>query len=167
MDLSHLDATTWATIWATISLVVFLGIAVYFGAPKMITKALDDRIRAIEEELAEAKRLRAEAEALLVEYEQKRKSAEAEAADIVTAAQEDAKRLTAEAATSLTELIARRTKAVEEKIAQAEAAALAEVRAQSADVAIEAARVLLTRKVHENGDALVDKAIQDVGARLN
>lgn len=167
MDFSQFDATTWATIWATISLVIFLGITVYFGAPKMITKVLDDRIKAIQDELAEAKRLRAEAEALLVEYEQKRKSAESEAAGIVTAAQEEAKRLTTEAAASLTDLIARRTKAVEEKIAQAEAAAIAEVRAKSADVAIEAARILLTRKVSENGEALVDKAIQDVGARLN
>ena len=50
---------------------------------------------------------------------------------------------------------------------EAEAAAIAEVRAKSADVAIEAARILLTKKVGQSGDALVDKAIQDVGARLN
>ena len=51
--------------------------------------------------------------------------------------------------------------------AQAEAQALAEVRSRSADVAIEAARVLLVKQMDENGDALVNQAIKDVAAKLN
>lgn len=167
MDFSNIDATTGATIWATISLVIFLGITIYFGLPKVIAKLLDARIAKIQEDLDEAKRLRADAEALLAEYEDKRLAAESEAAGIVTAAQEEAKRLTADAAVSLTNLIARRTKAVEDKIAQAEANAIAEVRAKSADVAIEAARVLLTKQMAEKGDGIVAQAIKDVGSRLN
>ncbi|HEY4201077.1 MAG TPA: ATP F0F1 synthase subunit B [Devosiaceae bacterium] len=162
-----MDYTSAATLWATISLVIFLAIATYFGMPKMFTKILDDRIAKIEADLAEAKRLRTEAEALLVEYERKRVSAESEAAGIVTAAQEEAKRLTAEASVSLQDLIARRTRAVEEKIAQAESQALAEVRAKSADVAIEAARLLLNKQMPEKGGAMVDQAIREVGAKLN
>lgn len=167
MDFSKLDATTWATIWATISLVVFLAIAIYLRVPGMIAKILDDRIGKVEGDLAEARRLRTEAEGLLAEYEQKRKSAEAEAAGIVAAAQDEARRLTEEAAASLQDLIARRTKAVEDKIAQAEAAALTEVRARSADIAVEAARVVLAKQMSEKGDALIDKAIAEVGGRLN
>ena len=64
-------------------------------------------------------------------------------------------------------MIVRRTKAVEDKIAQAEAQAVAEVRSRSADIAVEAARVLLTQQMAEKGDALVTQAIQDVGDRLN
>ena len=56
---------------------------------------------------------------------------------IVAAAREEAFRLTGEAKTSLEALIARRTKAVEDKIAQAESQAIAEVRSRSADVAAE------------------------------
>ena len=167
MDFSSLDATTWATIWATISLVIFIGIVIYFGVPKMITKMLDQRIAQIETDLAEAKRLREEAEALLVDYERKRVSAEGEAEGIVTAAKEEAKRLADDASTKLAELIARRTKAVEDKIAQAESQAVAEVRSRSADVAVEAARLLLTKQMATKGDALVDQAIKDVSARLN
>ena len=63
------DATTGATIWATIGLIIFIGVAIYFGLPKMITKLLDDRIKAIENELAEAERLRLEAKFLLEEYQ--------------------------------------------------------------------------------------------------
>lgn len=167
MDFSSLDATTWATIWATISLVIFIGIVIYFGVPKMITKMIDARIGKIEEDLAEATRLREEAEALLVEYENKRVAAESEAEGIVTAAKEDAKRIAEEANVALTDLIARRTKAVEDKIAQAEAHAIGEVRARSADLAVEAARIVLNQQMASKGDELVSKAIQDVAAKLN
>jgi F-type H+-transporting ATPase subunit b len=156
-----------AAFWATAALVLFVGLMIYLGVPKMITGMLDKRIKAIETELAEAQRLRGEAQALLASYATKRQEAEAEAADIVQAAKEEAARLADEAATALDTLIARRTRAVEDKISQAEAQALAEVRGRSADVAIEAARVLLTRQMADKGDALVSKAIADVGAKLN
>jgi F-type H+-transporting ATPase subunit b len=161
------DATTAASIWATIGLLIFLGIMIYFGVPKLITKLLDDRIGKIEDELAQAETLRAEAKALLAEYEAKRENAEKEAEDIVASAREEAFRLTAEAKDSLEALVARRTRAVEEKIAQAEAQAIAEVRSRSADIAVEAARVLLQQQMAEKGDALVNQAIKDVAARLN
>jgi F-type H+-transporting ATPase subunit b len=156
-----------ATFWATIALFVFIGVVLYLKVPAMITKALDGRIKDIETELAEAERLRAEAKALLEDDQRRREEAEKEAEGIVAAAREDAFRLTAEAGTALETLIARRTKAVEEKIAQAEAQAVAEVRARSADLAIEAARVLLTKQMGTQGDALIERAIKDVGDRLN
>jgi len=156
-----------AAFWATIALLLFIGLVVWLKVPGMIGKALDGRIKAIEAELAEAERLRLEAKFLLEEYESKRQAAASEAESIVAAAREEAFRMTADAKTSLEALIARRTKAVEDKIAQAESQALAEVRARSADVAIEAARVLLGQKMSAKGDALIDQAIKDVGAKLN
>jgi F-type H+-transporting ATPase subunit b len=153
--------------WAMIALFVFIGVILYLKVPGLITKALDNRIKAIEAELAEAERLRLEAKFLLEEYESKRQAAATEAESIVAAAREEAFRMTAEAKTSLEALIARRTKAVEDKIAQAESQAVAEVRSRSADVAVEAARVLLTKQMANKGDALVDQAIKDVGAKLN
>ena len=156
-----------AAFWATIALFVFIGVVIYLKVPGMITKALDGRIKAIEAELAEAERLRLEAKFLLEEYESKRQAATTEAQSIVDAAREEAFRMTAEAKASLETLITRRTKAVEDKIAQAEAQAVAEVRSRSADVAVEAARVLLTRQMGTKGDALVNQAIKDVGATLN
>jgi len=155
------------TFWAFISLLIFLGVVIYLKVPQALMGTLDGRIKKIEEDLNEAKRLREEAQALLADYERKRKTAEAEATDIVTAAQEEAKRMATEAEASLADLIARRTKAAEDKIAQAEAQALAEVRSRSADVAIDAAKVLLTKQVESDGDALVDKSIKDVAGRLH
>jgi F-type H+-transporting ATPase subunit b len=155
------------SFYALAALVIFLGLVVYFGVPKIINNLLDKQIQKIADDLAEAKKLREEAAALLVEYEQKRVAAEGEAAGIIAAAQEEATRLTAEAQVSLADLVARRTKAVEDKIAQAEAQAVAEVRARSADVAIEAARLVLTDEMSRKGGQVVDRAIADVGNRLN
>lgn len=156
-----------ATLVATLALVLFLALMVYLKIPGMITKGLDARIKAIETELAEAERLRLEAKFLLEEYESKRQAAAKEAEDIVTAAREEAFRLTADAKTSLEALVARRTKAVEDKIAQAEAQAVAEVRARSADIAIEAARAVLSDEMNKNGGKVIDAAIADVAGRLN
>ncbi|WP_417309805.1 ATP F0F1 synthase subunit B [Devosia sp.] len=161
------DATTGATIWATIALVIFIGIALYLGIHKTVAKMLDARIKAIETELADAEALRKEAKALLEDYARRRDEAENEAKEIVTAAREDAFRLTAEAKEALEAMVTRREKAVSEKIAQAEAQAIAEVRAQSADLAVEAARLLLTKQMADNGDVMLDQAIKDVAARLN
>jgi F-type H+-transporting ATPase subunit b len=156
-----------ATFWAFIALLIFFGILIYFKVPGLIAKLLDSRIAKIEADLEEARRLREEAQALLAEYERKRKAAENEAEEIVSAAREEAEQLTADAQKALEDMVARRTKAVEDKIAQAEAQALAEVRERSADIAIEAARLILADQVKDKGPELVDQSIQDVAARLN
>ena len=161
------DATTGATVWAFIALAIFIGLLMYLGVHGTIAKALDSRISAIERELAEAEQLRAEAKALLEDYVRRREEAEKEAEEIVTAAREEAFRLTAEAKDALDAMVTRREKAVAEKIAQAEAQAIAEVRGRSAEIAVEAARVLLTQQMAEKGDVMVAKAIKDVGDRLN
>lgn len=155
------------SFWATVGLVLFLGLMVYFGLPRVIGTMLDKRIKQISDELDAAKTLREEAAALLVEYEQKRIAAEGEAEAIIAAAKQEAERLTADAQTALAEMVTRRTKAVEDKIAQAEAQAIAEVRSRSADVAIEAARSVLTTEMAKRGNTVVDQAIADVGNRLN
>jgi F-type H+-transporting ATPase subunit b len=156
-----------AEFWAIVALVLFIGVVLYLKVPALITKALDTSIKKIEADLAEAGRLRAEAKALLDSYAGKRQQAEAEAAGIVTAAREEAERMAKEAASALETLIVRRTKAVEDKIAQAEQQAVAEVRGRSADVAVEAARLILSNQMAERGEALVSQAIEDVAAKLN
>lgn len=166
-DFGFNDASTGATIWATIALVIFIGILIYFGIHKTIAKMLDDRIKKIETDLAEAEQLRKEAKALLDDYARRREEAVKEAQSIVDAAREEAFRLTAEAKDALEAMVARREKAVSDKIAQAEAQAVAEVRARSADLAVEAARVVLTRQMASKGAALVEQSIKDVAAKLN
>ena len=159
----HIDAE----FWVIVALVIFIGVLIYIRVPRLLTAALDTRIKKIETELEEAARRSAEAQALLDRYANKRAEAEAEAQGIVAAAREEADRLAKDAAVALEGLIGRRSKAVEEKIAQAEQQAIAEVRGRSAEAAIEAARVILSRQMAEKGDALVSQAIKDVAAKLH
>lgn len=163
-----MDATSLASLWAFVSLLIFLGVIAYLKVPGKIGQALDGKVAAIEAELTEAKRLREEATSLLAAYKQKAADAELEAQSIVAEAKAEADRLAAETAKALDEVIARRTKAAESKIAQAEAQAIAEVRARATDVAVAAAEKLLAAKVAgRTGADLVAKGIAEVAAKLN
>ncbi|TIO69779.1 MAG: ATP F0F1 synthase subunit B, partial [Mesorhizobium sp.] len=122
----------------------------------------------ISSELEEARRLREEAQQLLGQYQQKRKEAEKEAADIVAAAKREAELLASEAHKKTEDYVARRTALAEQKISQAEREAIGEVRASAVDIAVEAARALLAAKVDAKAGAdLFKSALQDVKAKLN
>lgn len=163
-----MDATSLASFWAFVSLLIFFGVIFWLKVPGKIGAALDGKVAAIEAELNEAKRLREEAGALLAAYRQKAADAELEAQSIVAEAKNQADLATAEAKKALEELIARRTKAAENKIAQAESQAIAEVRGRAADLAVAAAEKLIASKVASgSGDALVAKGIAEVAAKLN
>ena len=157
-----------ATFWALVGLILFIAVVVYFGAPGMINKSLDARAERIRHDLDEARRLRDEAQQLLAEYQRKRKEAEQEAGDIVAAARREAEILVAEAKQKTDDYVARRTALAEQKIAQAERDAVAEVRGRAVDIAVEAAGKLLADKVDTGKDAsLFKSALAEVKARLN
>ncbi|MDT9110862.1 hypothetical protein RSW25_24910, partial [Escherichia coli] len=84
-------------------------------------------------EASEAKRLREEAQALLAQIKNQREDAERTAAEMLANAELEAKRLEVEAEAKLKEQIKRRAELAERKIANAEAAAAAEVKAAAAD----------------------------------
>jgi F-type H+-transporting ATPase subunit b len=154
--------------WVAVAFVIFVAILVKVGVPRVITKGLDDRGTRIKSELDEATRLRQEAEAVLAQYKRKAQDAEAEAAAIIVSARADAERLAAEAKTKVEDFIARRTKMAESKIAQAEAQALADVRAAAADAAIFAAERILVDTTHgAAADTLIERGIRDVKSKLN
>jgi F-type H+-transporting ATPase subunit b len=163
-----MDATSLATFWAFVALVLFLGVVVYFKVPGMISKALDARATKIRHDLDEARRLREEAQALLAEFQQKRKEAEKEAAEIVTAAKREAEMLLGEAHKKTEDYVTRRTAIAEQKIAQAERDAIAEVRGSAVDIAIEAARKVLGDKVDAaTAGQLFKSSIDAVKTKLN
>ncbi|MBV5266519.1 ATP F0F1 synthase subunit B [Pinisolibacter aquiterrae] len=163
-----MDATSLASLWAFVSLLIFFGVIVYLKVPAKIGAALDGKVDAIKAELDEAKRLREEAAELLAAYKKKAADAELEAQSIVAEAKTQAELATVEAEKALSELIERRTKSAESKIAQAEAQAVAEVRSRAADLAVAAAeKILVNRTAGVAGADLVAKGIAEVGAKLN
>ncbi len=163
-----MDATSLASVWVLVALLIFIGICLYFKVPAMVSKALDTRASRISSELDEARRFREEAQALLAEYQKKRKEAEQEAAAIVEAAKREAEALAEEAKSRAEDYVARRTAVAEQKIAQAEREAVAEVRSSAVDLAVEAARSLLAVRADAKAGADLFKAsLQEVKSKLN
>jgi F-type H+-transporting ATPase subunit b len=157
-----------AETWVAVAFVIFVGVLIYFGVHKLLVNALDQRSTRIRDELDEARRLKDEAAALLAEYRRKQQTAEREAAEIVAGAKAEAERLAVEAKTRMDEFVARRTRMAETKIAQAEAQALADVRAAAADAAVAAAEKILTQTVKGSvADDLVSKGIAELRSKLN
>ena len=152
-----------AEAWVAVAFVLFLGILVYVGAHRRVIDGIDQRQARIKAELEEARRLREEAQALLVEYQRKRHDADREAEAIIATANAEAERLAAEGKTRLEDFVARRTKMAETKIAQAEAQALADVRSSAADAAVAAAeKILSTTAKGKIADDLLARGIADL-----
>ena len=157
-----------AETWVAIGFVIFVGILIYVGVPKLIASSLDARAKRVRDELDEARRLKDEAQKLLTEYQGKQKQAESEAAAIIAGAKAESERVAAEAKAKMEEFVARRTKMAETKIAQAEAQAVADVRAAAAEAAVSAAEKILTDSVKGKvADDLIARGIGDVKAKLN
>jgi len=154
--------------WVSVGTLIFLGIVVWKRVPALVTNALDARAAAITKELEEARRLRSEAEALLAEYQKKRAAAEDEAGLILAEAQGEAERFSAESRAAIKAQIERRGKQAQEKIAQAEAQAVAEIRALAADAAVAAAEKLIAARLDDSRTAdLVKRSLGEIPSKLN
>lgn len=154
-------------LWVGVGLLLFFGVLVMAKVPALVAGMLDAKATAIQTDLDEAARLRAEAEALLADIRAQRDTAERQAAEMLKAAEEDAKRLASEAKAKLEEQIARRAELAERKIATAEAQATADVKAAAAELAALAAeKVLVARLAGAKTDPAADEAIKGLAARL-
>lgn len=156
------------TFFAFLALVIFIGIVMYMGAHRQVGAALDQRGQRIAKDLDDARKLREEAEALLNEYKKKRADAEIEAQAIIAQAKANADEYAAETRRKLGESIERRTRQAEQKIAQAEAAAIKDVRSAVADIAIAAASKLTAENLKGGkGGDLIAESIAAVKSKLN
>jgi len=154
--------------WVAIAFIILMGLFAWFGIHRTVLKALDNRSARIKAELDDARRLKDEAAKVLAEYKARRAGAEKEAAEIITSAKAEAERIAGEAKTRMEDFVARRTKTAENKIALAEAQALADVRAAAAEAAVAAASTILSQSVKgEVADDLLAKGINEVRQKLN
>jgi len=157
-----------ATFWAAVAFVILMIGFGYLGVHKKVTEALDHRATRIKGELDDARKLREEAEKLVAQYRAKRDGAVKEANEIVAAAQAEAQRIATEAKARMEDFVARRTKMAETKIAQAEAQAVADVRAAAADAAVAAAARVLSETVRgQTAETLLSQGIAEVRQKLN
>lgn len=153
--------------WVLVAFVIFVAL-VWKKAKTAIFGALDERAEKIRRELEEAQRLREEAQALLAQSQRKQREALKEAEEIVSHAREEAERLRLTAEADLDAQMKRREAQALDKIAQAEASALQQVRDMTVDVAIEATRRILSERMDERQSAaLVDDAIRGLPQNLH
>jgi len=157
-----------AETWVAVAFVIFVAVLGHLKVNKMVVKGIDDRRTRIKAELDEARRLKEEAQALLAGYQRKQQEVEREAQAIIASAKGEAERLAAEAEAKLQEFIARHTKMAQDRIAQAEAQALADVRSAAAEAAVTAAGTILSRKVKDKvADDLLTEGVTALREKFN
>ncbi len=148
--------------------VIFVGILVYFKVPAMITGMLDKRAEEIRADLAEARRLREEAQELRAAFERKKTEVKEQAERIVTKAKADAEFAAQQARADLEVSIKRRLKGAEDQIASAEAAALREVRNRAVQVAVATSAELIAANMGKaDANRMIEESIKTVEARLH
>jgi F-type H+-transporting ATPase subunit b len=151
-----------------LAFLLFIAVIVYFKVPGMIGGLLDKRADGIRKDLHDARALREEAQTLLASYERKQKEMLEHAERVVEAAKKEAEAAAVHARKDLEDSISRRMTAAQEQIAQAEAKAVKQVRDRAATVAVAAAGEVLRGQVTgDRASALIDSAIDEVGAKLH
>ncbi|MFV3075783.1 F0F1 ATP synthase subunit B [Niveispirillum fermenti] len=156
-----------SNFWYAVAFLIFiLGVAKLAG--RSILSGLDERGRRIAAELEQAQKLREDAQAALAQFQRKQRDALKEAEAIVAQAREEAARISTQAATDLEAALKRREQQAMDKIAQAEAQAVQQVRDLAVDIAVHATEKLLVENIDEvRGNLLVESAIKELPAKLH
>ena len=153
--------------WVAVGFVAVIALFIWRRVPSSLAEILDARRNAIAKELEDAKRLREEAKSLLHLYQQRAATAEAEAQLILVDAKAEAERFAQDAHAQSLAQIQRRTKIAQEKIANAESAAIAEIRMIAADVAVDAAEILIGARIDDDrASKLISDSISELPAKL-
>ena len=154
------------TFWVAVAFVVFV-VLVFKPIKGALIGGLDAKIAEIRQEVEEAEKLREEAQSMLANYQRKQRQAIQDAEAIVARAKEEAERHRAEADEAMKDMVRRQEEQAREKIAQAEAAAIQEVRSMSVELAMAAAEKLLAdRLAGDEGLRLIDNSIEAIPRKL-
>lgn len=156
-----------ANIWILAAFICFF--LVFGGAAyKRMVGALDARTARIKAELDDAQKLREDAQRLLDDYRSKRAQAEADALRMLEHAELEAERRAAQGRRDLELAMERRAELALQRIAQAEADALKEVRAAAASLAVQAtARLLRDNMDAARAEAMIQDSIKQVQQKLH
>ena len=152
--------------WVSVAFVIFF---VALG-PKIwgaLAGMLDKRTETVKAELAEAARLRQEAEAMLADAAKQRTAALAEAKALLDGAKAEAHRLSRAAALETEAAAKRREKMAMDRIQAAEKSAVDSVRFAAADIAAQAAEQSIREGFGADADGqLIDRAIGGLASAL-
>lgn len=146
--------------WVAIAFMIVVG-AVFKRLTRAINTVLDARAEKIKTRLNEARRLREEAQQLLVDYQRRQRDALKETEGIIAYAITEAKKQKEEALADFEEVTRWRETQALECITQAEIQATTEVRNLVVDVAVAAARRLIVQNFdQEQAGLAINQSIQ-------
>jgi F-type H+-transporting ATPase subunit b len=155
-------------IVVSLGFVVFVGVLLYYGLPKLIASKLDARARGIQNDLDEARALREEAQTLLATYERRQREVKVQAEEIVIAARKEAEMAAEKAKEDIRASVDRRMATAGEQIDAAEQAAIRQVRDRAVIVAVAAARDVIRASMKTSDvEASINASIKEVGAKLH
>lgn len=153
--------------WVAIAFAIFV-IAVFRPIRRALIGALDARTARIKTEIEEAAKLREEAKSLLAAYQRKQREAAKEAADLAAHARSEADAARRKAAQDLATTLSRREQMAMDRIAQAEAQALQQVRDAAVDVAAAATKRLMAEHIDgKKAESLIDQALAELPAKFH
>jgi F-type H+-transporting ATPase subunit b len=156
------------TFWVALAFVGFVGVLVYLKVPGSVGAQLDKRAEKIKADLDEAEALFKEAQDLLATYQKKQRDAAKEAAAISDHAKGEAERMLQQGRERLADTLARRLQLAKDRIAQAETAAIEDVRIRTVDIAMDATREVLAKGlVAAKANAMIDDAIKELPNKLH
>ena len=153
--------------YVLVAVAIFL-VVVWKPMRRWVVGALDSHAERIRQELDNARNLRDEAQQTLAAYQRQQQEGAAEAQAIIAHAKEQAEQIAAQSLRDLENALSRRQQLAQERIAQEEAKAIAEIRAIAVDVAIAASRQVIAASLDErSGAALIDDAIAALPRQLH
>lgn len=155
--------------WVALAFVIMVGLIVFvFRVHRVVIAGLDNRAETIRSQIEEAQRLREEAQELLASYERSQRDAIKEGERLMEQARAEAAVLAERAAEDLDRSLKRREQSALDRLAQAETAAIAEVRSVAIEVAIRAARKVIDENMTaRKANALIDAAIKELPEKLH
>ncbi len=156
-----------AEFWVAVGFVLFVA-AIGRTVFKIVTVALDDRAERIRSRIDEAQKLAEEAAATLEKFRRRQANAAEEAKSMLDRARVEAEQAAKQAAVDLAASLKRREQAAMDRIAQAEVEAVADIRRQATNLALEASRRLLKDHLSTaKADQLVNDAIGQVAKTVH
>tara|TARA_B100000676_G_scaffold288164_1_gene319472 strand:+ start:7497 stop:7976 length:480 start_codon:yes stop_codon:yes gene_type:complete len=153
--------------WVAIGFLLLIGF-ILKPAWRFIKDSLDTRAKKIAESLNEAASLREEVQHLLADYQRKQRDAAREVDQMLADATNEAERLCQDETEKLMQSLQRREELAEDKISQAEADAIQEVRNRVVETSILATQRILEKQLDQKtATTLLDQSIKQLPTKLH
>ena len=150
-----------------VSFLVFVGVLIYFGVPRIIAKLLDKRAEDIGSEINEANKILEDAKTLLSSLEEEHKKNDLSIKQLIENAKRKAKSEEDKAKKYIEDLIKARILAAEERVQSSERKIFTEIKETAIDMGFEKARARLDKELTEENYRLhLDQSMKMVKGTL-